>query len=137
MMRTTILGLALLASSTHTAAAGCVGADPAISSVKVQNVADNGTLKRYTLVGTVTNLGNKRQSSNLLQFVDIDDGKQRLDDRGVPPLAPGQSYTFSYLWSRSADAGAGTTTLTFRLREMQPGLSENCNSGNDTSRLTF
>jgi len=37
----------------------------------VQNVTGNGSLSHYTLVGTVTNLGNQRQASNVLQFVDI------------------------------------------------------------------
>ncbi|HLY01692.1 MAG TPA: CARDB domain-containing protein [Candidatus Cybelea sp.] len=139
-MRTLILTAVLLAGlCTDGAAATCAGADPAIVSVKVQNVAGNGSVNHYTLVGRVTNLGNRKQASNVLQFVDIYQNGTRLEDRGVPPLAPGQSYTFSYDWQRAMDAGSGTTTLHFSLRMTSPSPpgNEDCNPGNNTSSVTF
>lgn len=139
-MRTMILVVVLLATlPANAAAAGCAGADPAVTSVRVQNVTANGSANRYTLVGTVTNLGNQKQASNVLQFVDIYQEGTRLEDRGVPPLAPGQSYTFSYVWMRALDAGTNTTTFDFRIRMTSPSPAGNhdCNAGNDTYRLRF
>lgn len=138
-MRTIILAVVLLAGPSANAVAGCVGADPAITSVRVQNVAGNGSVNHYTLVGTVANLGTQRQASNVLQFVDIYQYGVRLNDRGIPPLAPGESYTFSYGWQRASDAGDGTTTLHFRLRFVRPSPpgSEDCNPANDTYSVRF
>jgi subtilase family serine protease len=139
-MRIIILTAVLLAQlSVNAAAAGCAGADPALTSVRVQNVTGNGSLNHYTLVGRVTNLGNQSQASNVLQFVDIYQNGTRLEDRGVPPLAPGQSYTFSYVWQRAADAGTNTTTFDFRIRMASPSPpgNQDCNPGNDTLHLTF
>ena len=139
-MRTIILTAVLLTQlSVNAAAAGCAGADPAITSVRVQNVSGNGSLNHYTLVGKVTNLGNQGQASSVLQFVDIYQNGTRLEDRGVPPLAQGQSYTFSYDWQRASDAGTGTTTMHFSLRMTSPSPpgSQDCNTGNDTFNVTF
>jgi subtilase family serine protease len=139
-MRTFTLTAVLVAGlSANAAAASCAGADPAIVSVKVQNVTNNGSANHYTLVGRVTNLGTAKQSSNVLQFVDIYQNGTRLEDRGVPPLAPGQSYTFSYDWQRASDAGSGTTTMHFSLRMTSPSPpgSQDCNTGNDTFNVTF
>jgi hypothetical protein len=139
-MRTVILIVVLLAQlSVSAAAAGCVGADPAITSVRVQNVTGNGGANRYTLVGTVTNLGDRKQASNVLQFVDIYQDGTRLEDRGVPPLAPGQSYTFSYVWLRASDAGTNTSAFGFRIRMTSPSPpgNEDCNPANDTYSLRF
>jgi hypothetical protein len=120
-------------------AASCAGGDPAITSVKVGNVSSNGGLTSYTIDGVVANLGSARQASNVLQFVDIYQGKTRLDVRGIPPLAPGQNYAWSYVWHRASDAGSGTTTLRLSLRMVQPpGVgSEDCNASNDFNSVTF
>jgi subtilase family serine protease len=139
-MRTVILAAVLLGQlAANGAAASCAGADPAIVSAKVQNVTSNGSVNHYTLVGRVTNLGTAKQASNVLQFVDIYQNGTRLEDRGVPPLAPGQSYTFSYDWQRASDAGTGTTTMYFRLRMTSPSPpgNQDCNPGNDTKSVTF
>lgn len=139
-MRTLSLVLILLAQIPAAAqAASCNGADPAITSVKVANVASDGGANHYTLAGTVTNLGSAKQSTNVLQFVDIYQGKTRLEDRGIPPLAPGQSYNWTYVWTRASDAGNGTTTFHFSIRMTQPAApgAEDCNTANDTYTLTF
>jgi subtilase family serine protease len=115
-------------------AATCAGANPAITSAVVKNVTSSGGLNAYHLVGIVTNLGSQGQASNTLQFVDIYVDRQKLDDRGIPPLAPGQSYTFGYVWQRSADAGNGTTTVYFRM-DMRQG--QDCNPANGTYSVTF
>lgn len=117
-------------------AATCAGANPAVTSVVVKNVTRNGNVNQYHLEGTVRNLGSQGQPSNTLQFVDIYEGasRERLNDRGIPPLQAGQTYTFGYVWNRALDAGQNSTTLEFRVRMVQ---GSNCNSGNGTYRLTF
>jgi hypothetical protein len=124
--------LALVPSTAP--AAGCAGANPAITSVVVKNVTSVGLLNTYHMAGTVTNLGSQGQPSNTLQFVDIYIDGQKRNDRGIPPLAPGQSYTFGFDWSRSSGAGPGTTTVHFRIRMVQ-GMD--CNPANGTNSVTF
>jgi len=130
----TLLLLAQLPLSAR--AATCAGANPAVTSVVVANVVRSGNVNQYHLKGTVTNLGGSGQASNTLQFVDIFEGasNERLNDRGIPPLAPGQTYQFGYVWNRALDAGQNTTTLEFRMRMVQ---GTNCNPGNATYKLTF
>jgi hypothetical protein len=115
-------------------AASCAGADPAITSAVVKNVTSAGQLNTYHIVGTITNLGSADQPSNTLQFVDIYVDRQKRNDRGIPPLAPGQSYTFGFDWSRSGDAGPGTTTVRFRLRMVQ---GSDCDPANGSNSVTF
>src|SRR5579871_1745098 len=115
-------------------AAGCAGADPAITSVTVKNVTTSGQLNTYHIVGTVTNLGNQAQSSSTLQFVDVYVDRMKRDTRGIPPLRAGQSYTFGYDWSRSTDAGNGTTTAHFQMDIRQ---GSDCNPTNGTESVTF
>jgi hypothetical protein len=100
----------------------------------VQNVTSNGLTNQYHVVGTVTNLGSAAQASNTLQFVDIYVDRMKRDDRGIPPLAPGQSYTFGYTWVRAVNAGTGTTTTHFRMRIVQ---GQDCNPANGVNSVTF
>ena len=121
------------------AASTCAGPGLAVTSVSVQNVTKTRYLNKYRVVGTVTNVGDATQPSNVLQFVDINQYGDRLDDRGVPPLAPGQSYVVAYVWNRAVDAGNGTTPLTFRLRGVAPlteAISE-CNVASDSHNIRF
>lgn len=115
-------------------AAACSGANPAITNVVVKNVTSNGSTNQYHLQGTVTNLGSEAQPSNTLQFVDIFVDRMKRDDRSIPPLTPGQSYTFGYTWTRAADAGNNTTTAHFGIRMVQ---GTDCNPSNGTFSVTF
>jgi subtilase family serine protease len=126
--------LALSLAPVAAAAATCAGANPAITSAAVKNVTSTGQLDTYHITGTVTNLGGSAQPRNTLQFVDVYVDQQKRDSRGVPPLAPGQSYTFGFDWQRSADAGKGTTTVRFRM-DMRQG--DDCNPNNGTYSITF
>ena len=136
-MRIFILSLALAALVAPSAAfAACHGTDLGLGSIKVANVSSNGSVNQYKLVGTVTNNGDRGQPSNTLQFVDIFTDGQKLNERGIPPLAPGQSYTYSYVWPRSTDAGNGTTVMRFSLRMVSPG-SADCNPSDDTTTIRF
>lgn len=136
MIRPTVIlaALVLVPAAAPAASAGCAGANPAITSVAVKNMTQTGQLNTYHMVGTVTNLGNEAQPSNTLQFVDIYIDQQKRNDRGIPPLAPGQSYTFGFDWDRSTDAGPGTTTVNFRTRMVQ---GSDCNPSNGVSSVTF
>lgn len=125
---------ALVLVPLGTAAATCAGPNPAITSVAVKNVTSNGTTNEYHIVGTVTNLGSQAQPSNTLQFVDVYVDRMKRTDRGIPPLRPGQSYQFGYTWTRSSDAGTGTTTAHFRIR-MASG--SDCNPANGVNSVTF
>jgi hypothetical protein len=140
MFRALTAALFILAQAPVLAtAATCAGADLAMTSVSVQSVTKTRFLNEYRVVGTVTNVGGAMQGSNVLQFVDINQYGSRLDDRGVPPLAPGQSYSVAYVWNRSVDAGNWTTPLSFHLRGVAPlpvSLND-CNPANDRYDIHF
>jgi hypothetical protein len=135
MLALPILGMLLAFNTVAQASSACNGPDPAIVSVGVKSVSHNGAVNVYHLSGTVTNLGTQRQSSNVLQFVDIYMNDLKVDARGVPPLRPGQSYTFGYDVQRSADSGDGTTLLRFQIDLRRS--AQDCNPGNDTYSLTI
>jgi hypothetical protein len=120
MIRTVALFTIALAQLPTPVFAACSGANLVVTSVTVMNVTHTRYLNLYRVGATVTNVGNERQPGNVLQFVDVMQYGDRLDDRGVPPLAPGQSYTISYVWPRAVDAGKWTTPLNFQVRPVSP-----------------
>ncbi|HTX02642.1 MAG TPA: hypothetical protein VMD07_03090 [Candidatus Acidoferrales bacterium] len=133
MLLTVLLGTLLLAQNT-----ACSGADPAIVSVRVASSTVQAGNTIYHLTGIVQNVGKVKQASNVLQFVDIDiGGTGKVDSRGVPPLAPGQRYTFGYDFKRSSGAGLGSSRLHFKLdfRQPSPPGSQDCNPANDEFTL--
>ena len=121
------------------ASAGCSGSDPAIVSATVGNVTSTGGLNTYHVNVTVQNQGTVGQPNNTLQFVDMymAKTKQKLDAKGVKPLAPGQSQTVTFTYQRSTSAGSGTTLLRFALDMRQPaaGGSSDCNLANDQTTV--
>jgi hypothetical protein len=140
MMRIVVFALAILTQTpTGIAAAACNGADPAIVFVAVKGIHAEGGMNVYHLGGRVTNVGHAKQASNVLQFVGIYEDDIRRDVRSIPPLKAGASFTFTYDYQRSIDAGDGTTDLAFRLdirRPVPPGRQD-CNLGNDQSAVQF
>jgi hypothetical protein len=116
-----------------------VGPDPAIVAVAVKGMQSSGGLNHYTLSGKVVNLGSTAQASNTMQFVDIYKGSTKLDSRGIPPLRAGQSYAFEYVTDRSAQAGAQTTSLGFRMDVREPANtgSQPCNTSNGVMMVRF
>jgi hypothetical protein len=118
-------------------AAACAGADPAIVSVAVKGVTTNGDVNVYHLSGTVANVGTQKQASNVLQFVDVYEDGSKVDARGIPPLRPGQRYSFTYDFKRAVAAAAGSTHFRFLLdfRQPSPPGSQDCSAGNDTFAL--
>ena len=116
MIRTAALALSTLALIPIGVRAACDGAHPAITSVTLRGLTKTRYLDLYHVSATVTNLGNEPQGGDVLQFVDVNQYGRRLDDRGIPPLEPGQSYTIAYVWPRSVEAGKLTSPLYFRIR---------------------
>ena len=116
----------------------CKGADPVVH-VTGTSTASDSQISRITVSFTVTNRGAMKQASNVLQFVDIYQDGIKRDTRSIPPLKPGQTFSTSYVYQRSADAGTGTTTLALRLNMRQPrsrGIA-NCDTSNDSATVTF
>jgi hypothetical protein len=122
-------------SSTMT----CAGPDPAVVSVVVAGMQSDGDLNHYSLSAKVVNLGRVAQAANTLQFVDIYKGSTKLDSRGIPALAAGQAFTFTYVSTRSAQAGSKTTALSFRMNARRPSLtgSQDCDTGNGITMVRF
>jgi hypothetical protein len=119
-------------SAAAASAATCAASDPQIVSVAVKSVETVGSVDRYHLSGTVTNKGATTQASNLLQSVDIFDAEDKMDTKSIPPLKPGESFTFTYVSTRSSQAGKDTTVLGFQLDPISP-----CSVGTDRYTLTF
>ncbi|HEY6327022.1 MAG TPA: hypothetical protein VIW73_10985 [Candidatus Cybelea sp.] len=114
-------------------AASCGG--PTVTAVAVQSMNATRYLNYYHVTATVTNRGDAGQAGNVLQFIDVNQYGDRLDDRGVPPLATGQSYTITYVWKRAVDAGKWTTPLDFSIRPIAPLPSGDCAAS--SSSITF
>ncbi|HTU83566.1 MAG TPA: hypothetical protein VMF61_15665 [Candidatus Acidoferrales bacterium] len=135
-----MLAMLVAAAVTIAQAAGAPAAPAcgglAFQSVAVKTVTSAAGLNHYQITGTVINNGTKAQPSNTLQFVDIfTSAHQKLNDRGIPPLKPGQTYTFGYTYDRSIQAGNGTSHLVFRIDMRQPAPPANCAPA--TYPLTF
>ncbi len=132
MFRTLAATMLFLLPAVAAPAVTCHGSDPQITTVAVKSVESAGNVDRYHLSGTVANLGATAQASTLLQSVDIFDADDKLDTKSIPPLKPGESFTFTYVSTRSSQAGKGTTQLGFQLDPISP-----CSVGNDRYSLTF
>ena len=134
MIRTIALAVFVAAQLPGIAiAASCGG--PTLTAVAVQSMNSTRYLNYYHVTATVTNHGDAAQAGNVLQFIDVNQYGDRLDDRGVPPLAPGQSYTITYVWKRAVDAGKWTTPLDFSIRPVAPMAAGDCVAS--SSRITF
>ena len=80
----------------------------------------DGNLNHYRIAIKILNATSSSQASGTLQFVDIYHDRQKLDAIGVPPLRSSGSYKAFYTFTRSTDAGNGTTTLHLPIRMTQP-----------------
>jgi hypothetical protein len=113
-------------------------ADPSIVSANLASVTANGTLKHYTIAIAVSNLGGMRQPSNLLQSLDVLQDDERVGRVGLQPLRPKQSQRVTYAFDRSADAGDGTTSLTFKLDfNGRSGSNVSCHGGNESTTISI
>jgi len=132
------LVLTIAATPVAAFAAGtCDGANPTVTAVSLRTVSRTSYLNLYHVTATVTNLGSQPQAGDVLQFVDVVQYGGRLDDRGVPPLAPGESYRVSYIWPRSSDAGKWTSPLDFQLRPVAGSASSSCAARKSGAGITI
>jgi hypothetical protein len=118
------------------AAMTCGGTEPGVVAVTLHGVTRTQYLDRYRIQATVSNSGERAQAGDTLQFLDVMYYGTRIDARGIPPLAPGQSYTVTYVWPRSVDAGRLTSPLNFEVRPVSPGSSEGCTGGGRGAGIT-
>jgi hypothetical protein len=106
------LAVFLFAALTPSVASAC--SNLSLGNVGVKGTTSDGNLNHYQINGVVTNNG-ANQSSSTLQAVDVYKGPTKLDSKSVPPLRAGQSFTFTYVSTRSSDAGTGSSHLRFML----------------------
>ena len=109
--------LAVLLAGPGQVAAACSGAEPAILQAAVRAVTPNGDLKHYVVAVTVANQGSAAQPGTTLQSIEVLQDGQKVDQKGVPPLHPGQAAVVTYAFDRSRLAREGSTDLDFRLVE--------------------
>lgn len=108
-----------------------------MSAATVTDVTPAGGLNNYHFRVTVVNDGTATQPTDTLQFVNIyNDAGDKLDAKGVPPLAPGQSYTVNYELPRSRDAGNGTSNLKFELNP-ESVSAYSCNSAHKVLSVIY
>jgi len=127
--------LLLAALLTQNGMASCAADSLVVSSVAVANVAQNGAVNHYQLRVTVANHG-ASQGGNVLQSIDIFRNGTKADQKGVPPLKAGASYSFLYPYDRNSDAGDGTTSFVFRTEAQQPGGGEVCYGSREGYRFS-
>ena len=129
--------LSFLTSSTVAASGGaCTGPDPAIVKTALQSSTENGSLRHLVVAITVSNLGDVKQASNVLQAVAVYQDGNKVDNKGVKPLGAHQLTTVTYTFDRSAQAAPGTTHLRFKLGlEGATPAGADCNTDNDEARL--
>jgi hypothetical protein len=129
-MKTLFTLLTMLSLLSAPAYPQCGGAAPTVTAASVHNVTTDGKLNFYQIAATVKNAGTSSQNPRTLQFVDIYQFNEKLDAKGVPPLARGGTYTVLYTMKRSVEAGKGTSYLTFKL---EPA----CDSSQGTYAFVF
>jgi len=107
-----------------------------VSTAVQSATTDSNGLTHYTVGITVQNLGTMRQRSDLLQSIDVDQDDQRVDVIGLLPLRPRQTQHVTYSFVRSAESGAGTTSLLFTLDfHGKSGSDVDCHAGTESTAL--
>jgi hypothetical protein len=127
--------VALLAGNVQIAAA-CSGPEPSIVQAAVQSMTQNGSLNHYVVAITVTNQGSARQPGNTLQSIAVYQNGDKVDQKGLQPLRPGQSQTVTYGFDRNHRSEARSTNLRFKLvfKNAVPGPVA-CDVPNGEARL--
>jgi subtilase family serine protease len=136
-----ILALLLFAyPGPVTLAAACTGANPAIVTVQPRLAStDENNVNHYEIAVTVQNLGTMKQAGNVLDSVTMRQDSTKVDQKGLQPLAPGQSQTVVFNVARAAGAANGSTHLHFAIKFTQPlpPGDEDCNSDNGAQSLNI
>ncbi len=113
----------------------CAG--PTITSAIASQAGTNGNLNTYDVAIRVKNAGSAAEPSSLLQSVQVFQDATKVDQKGTPPLAAGQSATVHYRFTRSSEAAARSTHLHFTLTLSDPHGTPfaDCSSGQNSYRL--
>jgi hypothetical protein len=133
MLRSMLASVLLVAAAAAPAAARCP-ADVAIVGASLKSIDAAGPIGKVNVAITVRNVGTARQPGNTLQSVQIFQGETKTGTKGIPPLRPGESYTFIYSFPRSVEAARHSTQLALRLVVASPPGIE-CVSSNDFFKL--
>jgi hypothetical protein len=136
-MLSVLLILAGLGAPAQVAYMPCFGADPAIVGVRRAGRTTMNGVNHYRIAVTVKNVGPRRQAGNTLDSVALYEYAIRHDVKGLQPLGPGETQTVVFDVQRSAEAGAGTTPLRFRIeftKPVPPG-GQDCDPTNDMAAL--
>lgn len=135
MLRIALIATLAFSAATSPALPATCPADVAIDSASLKSVVPNGAIDTVNVSVTVRNRGSAKQPGNTLQSVVIYQSQTKTGTKGIPPLAPGQKYTFVYSFQRSAEAALGSTGLRFHLVVASPGGIE-CAGPDDTKSLS-
>ena len=104
MLRIALIATLAFSAATSPALPATCPADVAIDSASLKSVVPNGAIDTVNVSVTVRNRGSAKQPGNTLQSVVIYQSQTKTGTKGIPPLAPGQKYTFVYSFQRSAEA---------------------------------
>jgi hypothetical protein len=110
----------------------------AIAAARGRLLGQDGAINRYALDITVANLGSRPQPSSMLQSVEIFQDATKVDQKGVPPLRPGQRVTVTYDFTRSVEARPDTTRFRLKLVGHDPHaeLGSACQDAAEIYRVT-
>jgi hypothetical protein len=133
-----LLSAALLGPIVVAANGSCSGADPAIVGAAVKSMTRDGALNHYVVDITVTNRGSAGQPGNTLQSVEVFQDATKVDQKGLPPLKPGQTAVVEYRFVRSHLAEHNSTRLRFQIQAQGSAgaTGAGCSTDDQTSRLS-
>jgi hypothetical protein len=130
MIRIALLSALVAAGAAVPAVAAQQGGMTAISSAAWKTTNTDGSIANVQVAVTVTNSGSAKEPSNTLQSVEIWQDGTKTGTKGIPPLGPGRSYTFTYTAQRNRQAPVGTTHLVFKLVGDNAAGTANVKPGN-------
>jgi hypothetical protein len=103
----------------------CNGPSTSIASVRTYAPStDVNGVNIYRIGVTIENLGKGNQADNALDSVVMYQQGEKTDEKGLKPLAAGDSQTVFFTYQRSGGPRRGTTNLRFRIAVTQPGTNE-------------
>jgi hypothetical protein len=119
-------------------AAGCAGADPAVTSLTAQRFKKRGDVDHYVITTTLSNIGTKSQTPDITQRIELLRDGVVLAPQTVPALGQGVAYKLAFAVDRPAGERSQPLTVTVRYRLTTGDVAQNaCNRSNDEITKTF
>ena len=114
-------------------APSCDEADPAVTAAQLVSTSRVGGLYKYAIGSSVVNRGARAQLHTVSQRVEFYVDGTRTQVQTVPPLPVEGVYNFVFAFTRSVEAGKGTTTIEIRYRDLVKAdrPRDDCNPSND------